>query len=141
VPIPIDRASDIAEQVGLSRHHFLEAVLLQHHPKVEWGLITGKPDPFVLELAEAAGRPFSELSAGHHRVLLEVVEDSRPEERWLSIPEIAAVKFLREIFPNMRASGLSEDDRDALRLTADLRNSDDAAHIRQAKTRSKKNES
>jgi hypothetical protein len=81
------------------------------------------------------------LSAGHRRVLREVVEDSKPEERWLSIPEIAAVKLLREIFPNMRNSGLSEDDCDALRLAASLRNADDADNSPQTTSRSKKNES
>src|SRR5690349_25089099 len=64
VPVPIDRASEIAEQVGIPRAPFLEAVLHQHHPAVEWGLVTCKTDPFVLDLEEAAGRPFSDLGAG-----------------------------------------------------------------------------
>ena len=141
VPVPIDRASDIAEQVGISRDLFLEAVLHQHHPEVQWSLITGKPDPFLLDLEKTAGVPFSALSAGHHRVLHEVVEDSMPEERWLARPEIPAVRFLRELFPNMPTSGLSEEDRDALRLAATIREMDDAAPSPQTMTRSKKNES
>jgi transcriptional regulator with XRE-family HTH domain len=126
VPVPIDRATDIAQQVGISPDLFLEAVLRQHHPKVEWGMITGEPDRFLQNLEEAAGKPLGALSAGHHRILREVVKDSKPEERWLSIPEIAAVKFLRELFPMMPTSGLSENDRDALRLAADLRTADRA---------------
>ena len=141
VPIPTDRAGDIARQVGIPPDRFLEAVLHQHHPEVEWGLITGKPNPFLLDLEESAGMPLSALSAGHHRVLGEVVEDNKPEERWLSKQEIAAVKFLRELFPKMPTSGLSEDDRETLRLAADLRKAEDAAHSHQQSTRrSQKNE-
>jgi transcriptional regulator with XRE-family HTH domain len=125
VPIPIDRALNIAEQVGIPRDRFLEAVLIQHHPGVQWRLITGEPDPSVLSLEKAAGRSLGALSAGHHRVLQEVVEDRNPEERWLAIPEISAVKFLRDLFPNMQTAGFSEEDRDALRLAVALNNAED----------------
>jgi hypothetical protein len=142
VPIPIDRALNIAEQVGISRDRFLKAVLIQHHPGVEWRLITGEPDPSLLGLEKAAGRPLSTLSAGHHRVLREVVEDRNPEERWLAIPEIAAVKFLRDLFPNMQSGGLSEGDREALRLAVELSKAEDAAEGDQRPTnQGKKNES
>jgi transcriptional regulator with XRE-family HTH domain len=141
VPVPIDRATDIAQQVGISPDHFLEAVLSQHHPEVEWGLITGKPGHFLQGLEKAAGKPLVALSAGHHRILREVVKDTKPEERWLSMPEIAAVRLLRELFPRMPTSGLSEDDRDALRLAADLRATNDGAHSNHHATSKKKNES
>jgi transcriptional regulator with XRE-family HTH domain len=120
VPVPIDRAPEIARQVGVPVDRFLEAVLRQHHPEVEWGLITGNPDPFLLDIEETAGKALSELSAGHHRVLREVVVDSKPEERWLSIPEIAAVKLLRELFPQLPTDGLSPSDRSTLRTCAEL---------------------
>jgi transcriptional regulator with XRE-family HTH domain len=134
VPIPIDRAPEIAHQVGMRPDRFLEAVLHQHHPQIEWGLITGTE--------RAAGKSVSELSAGHQQVIREVVQDQKPEERWLAIPEIAAVKLLRELFPNMRKSGLSEEDQDALRLAAALGTAEDAPSSHQRATkRSKKNES
>jgi transcriptional regulator with XRE-family HTH domain len=120
VPIPIDRAPEIARQVGISPDHFLEVVVRQHHPEVEWGLITGKPDPFLSYLQNEAGTALNALSVGHHRVLREVVQDSAPEERWLSIPEIAAVKFLRELFPNLPAAGLSVADRSTLRTCVEI---------------------
>jgi hypothetical protein len=120
VPVPIDRASEIARQVGISPDHFLEVVLRQHHPEVEWGLITGKPDPFLSDLQDAVGKPLNSLSAGHHRILREVVEDSKPEERWLAIPEVAAVKYLRELFPNLPAAGLSDADRSTLRTCVEI---------------------
>jgi hypothetical protein len=134
VPVPIDRAEDIARQVGLPVGQFLKAVLQQQHPKVEWGLITG--------VERVAGKPAGELSAEHQRVLRELVEDPRPEERWLSKREIAAVKFLRQEFPNMRNRGLSEDDRDAIRVAAALRNAEEGApHHNEATRQGRKNES
>lgn len=141
VPIPTGRATDIARLVGIPVDRFLEAVLHQHHPDVEWGLITGKPDPFTLGLELNAGKPMSALSERHQTVLREVVEDSKPEERWLSIPEIAAVKLLRDLFPEMPTRGFSDEDRDALRLAATLRSTDHAdLEQGQAMRRGKKNE-
>lgn len=110
VPIPIDRATEIAEQVGIAPNIFLAAVLRQQHPNVDWAMISEQCDPFVAILQKAADKPLHSLSDGHHRVLREVVEDRQPEERWLAIPEIAAVKFLRELFPHIPAEGLSFED-------------------------------
>ncbi len=114
VPIPIDRATDIAEQVGITPDEFLEAVLRQHHPNVEWALITAEAGQFVFD------KPLQSLSADHRRILQEVVRDSQPEERWLSIPEIAAVKFLRELFPHLSTAGLSVEDCQILRASVEL---------------------
>lgn len=140
-PIPIDRATEVACEVGLPANQFLEAVLHQRHPGVEWGLVTGGADPISRDLEEAAGKPLTKLSAEHHRVLREVVQDEQPDERWLSIPETAAVNLLRRLFPQMRTSGLSEDDRETLQLAADLRNAEDAAPPhRQAKRQIKSDE-
>lgn len=115
VPIPIDRATEIAEQVGITPDQFLEAVLRQHHPNVEWALITAETDQFVFD------KPLRSLSAEHHQILQEVVNDSHPKERWLSIPEIAAVKLLRELFPDLSVAGLSVEDYLYLRASVGLR--------------------
>lgn len=114
VPIPIDRATEIAEQVGITPDVFLEAVLRQHHPNVEWALITAEADQFVFD------KPLRSLSAEHHRIFQEVASDSKPEERWLAIPEIAAVRFLRELFPRLSVSGLSVQDYENLRASVEL---------------------
>lgn len=139
VPIPLDKAPAIAAEVGLSQASFLLAVLEQRHPNIDWQLITGAADPFASELERTAGKPLSSLGSAHQRVLRDVVRDSAPEERWLSIPEIAAMKFLRELFPNLSSSGLAENDRDALRLAADLRHAEGVTDTLQSTKRSKKN--
>lgn len=120
VPIPLDRAPAIAEEVGLPQATFLLAVLQQRHPDIDWQLITGTTDAFASELERTAGKPLSALSSAHHQVLKDVVRDSDPESRWLSIPEISAVDFLRELFPQVRTGGLSASDRQFLRTLADL---------------------
>jgi hypothetical protein len=126
VPIPIDRAVDLAEAVGISPDTFLEAVLEQRHPGIDWRMIKGQPDRNLSDLGQAIGKPVGNLSAGHLQVIREVVEDRTPEERWISIPEIAAVKLLRELFPNLNTRGLSEDDREALRVAAALRDAEES---------------
>lgn len=120
VPIPIDRALEIAREVGLPPKQFLEAVLQQRHPEVDWRLITGGRDPFATELEAIAGKPLSALGPSHQRVLREVVRDPKPEDRWLAVPEISTVKLLREIFPDLPRSGLSADDREDLNVLAML---------------------
>src|SRR5688572_16263254 len=56
VPIPLDRALDIAREVGLPDKPFLEAVLQQRHPGVDWSLVTGRADPLIGELETIAGK-------------------------------------------------------------------------------------
>lgn len=120
VPIPIDRAVDIAAEVGLPAKAFLEAVLQQRHPDVDWTLLATRPDPLITELERVAGKPLNELSAAHIGVLRDVVRDAKPEERWLAVPEISAVQLLREIFPHLRSEGLSLGDQSILRACAEL---------------------
>lgn len=121
VQIPLERAAAIATEVELPVGPFLMAVLEQRHPEVAWEMMTGRADPFATELERTAGRALSKLSAAHHKVLRDVVRDSHPEERWLSISEIAAVTCLRELFPALSTDGLSDADYDAIRLAANLR--------------------
>ena len=129
VPIPLDKAPAIAAEVGLSQASFLLAVLEQRHKSIDWQLITGTADPFASELERTAAKPLSSLSRAHQRVLRDVVRDSNPEERWLSIPEISAAKYFREIFPGLQAEGLSESDRKTLQLAVALIHTEDVPLI------------
>lgn len=124
VPIPLDRALDIAREVGLPAKQFLQEVLQQRHPNVDWRLVTSVVDPFVDELETIARKPLSDLSAEHQRVLKDVVRDPEPRSRWLSINEISALQHLRKIFPHMHRDGLSSNDRSLLDLIPNLQ--DDA---------------
>jgi transcriptional regulator with XRE-family HTH domain len=120
VPIPLDKAVAIARELQLPESSFLRAVLQQRHPEVDWQLVTQAADPFASELERLARKPLSALSPAHHRVLRDVVRDSTPEERWLSIPEIATVQLLRELFPKLHTDGLSVSDGATLRSCIEL---------------------
>jgi transcriptional regulator with XRE-family HTH domain len=128
VPVPIDRAPEIARQVGVPVDRFLEAVLRQHHPEVEWELITEPSAILYGEMEHIAGKSLDELDAGHQRVLKEAVEERDPEARWLSAAEVPVIQLVRELFPAVSAEGLSASDREFLRTIADLlRDTDEKA--------------
>jgi hypothetical protein len=120
VPIPIDRATDIAREVGLDAKQFLEAVLEQRHPEIDWSLITVPTATFCGEMERLAGKSLDELEAGHQRVLKEAVEERDPEARWICDAEVPAMQLLREQFPSVSTAGLSATDREFLRTIANL---------------------
>ncbi|GAA4756798.1 hypothetical protein GCM10023264_25760 [Sphingomonas daechungensis] len=106
VPIPVDRATDIARAVGLPEREFLLAVLHQRHDEVDWSLITSSSDEFVDELEAIAGRPLSTLPAEHRQVMREIVAESRPERRWLSLAEVPVMELIRAAVPYARSDGM-----------------------------------
>ena len=118
VPIPLDRAPDIAREVGIPLKQFLEVVLEQRHPTIDWSVLQDGNDPLIRELEDTAGKPLSALGPKYVKILSEVVRDPDPESRWLSIPELRAIAFFRDLFPNMRTDGLDEDEREIVRLSA-----------------------
>ena len=115
VPIPLDRATDIAKAVGVDERDFLIAVLEQRHAEVDWGLVTSVEDDFVEELTKIAGRPLRLLPADQRNVLREAIADPRADKRWLSIAELGAVQIIRELRPHINTEGLNGEDRHALR--------------------------
>ena len=115
VPIPIDRAVEIAQTVGLAARKFLLAVLEQRHPSIDWSLITDPASGFAGELEVIAGKSLDELPAEPRRVLREAVIDPQPSRRWLTTAELPAVELLRNLRPTIRTEGLSERDKLELR--------------------------
>lgn len=106
VPIPIDRAVEVAREVGLPEREFLLAVLEQRHREVDWALITGFKDDLVEDLEDIAGKPLSALSPEHQTVMKEVVAESRPQRRWLTVNEVPVMQAIREQVPYVRSDGL-----------------------------------
>jgi hypothetical protein len=125
VPIPIDRAVEIAEAVGISPDAFLEAVLEQRHPSIGWRMAKGRSDPLCDELTSLAGTALSSLPKGRQQVLRDAVDSADAEERWLSKAELPVVRLLRELFPHMKEGGLTAGDRATLRTIANLLNEQD----------------
>jgi hypothetical protein len=114
-PIPIDRAVELAREVGLPKKQFLLAVLQQRHSDVDWSIITIPGDEFAVELEDLAGEPLSALSADQRAIMREVVCDPNPARRWLSIAEIPVIDTIRELRPLARTEGLTPRDKKALR--------------------------
>lgn len=106
VPIPIDRAVEVAREVGLPEREFLLAVLEQRHSEVDWNLITGFQDDLVEDLEAIAGKPLSTLPAEHQQVMKEVVAEVQPRRRWLTLSEVPVMEAIREQVPYVRSDGL-----------------------------------
>jgi transcriptional regulator with XRE-family HTH domain len=123
VPIPIDRAEDIARVLGIDPKAFLQAVVKQRHPDVSWSLLSNEDgqegDELTHELAVSLGMPLKELNQEQRAVMREVAADPRPRRRWLSVHELTAIEAFREVRPAVQSEGLSALDlsriRDALR--------------------------
>jgi len=106
VPIPIDRAVEVAREVGLPEREFLLAVLEQRHEQVDWNLITSFNDDLVEDLEAIAGKPLSTLSPEHQQVMKEVVAEARPRRRWLTVNEVPVMEAIREQVPYVRSDGI-----------------------------------
>ena len=122
VPIPVDRAEDIAAAVGLPEREFLLAVLEQRHEEVNWSLITSMNDEFVEELEAIAGKPLSTLSPEHRQVMREVVTEPRPQRRWLALTEVPVMEAVRAEVPYIRSDSAPR--RVIDRITTVLRRTD-----------------
>lgn len=114
VPIPIDRAMEIAEVVGLPARAFLLAVLQQRHAEIDWNMITGIGDDFVSSLEALAGKSLAQLSAEHRAILREMVVEPQPGRRWLNLAEVPLVDALRCEEPNLRTEGVSSRQKEAI---------------------------
>jgi hypothetical protein len=115
VPIPLDRAVEIAEVVGIDSRKFFIAVLEQRHPgSTQFLRLSGQgassSDHFATELELLAGSPLDKLAEEHKRVLREVVADKAPKRRWLSLAELPTVMRLRELRPDFAERGLPKED-------------------------------
>lgn len=121
VPIPIDRAEQLADLLGLNKAAFLRAVLEQRHPDVDWSVLTlaGDHNPHADQLAEELeailGAPLSMLTDGQRRIIREVANDPRPDRRWATVQEIPTLELMREWRPSFRETGLSHEDRNKLK--------------------------
>ncbi|MDC8755358.1 helix-turn-helix transcriptional regulator [Erythrobacter sp. sf7] len=121
VPIPIDRAEELAEVLGLDKASFLRAVVEQRHPEVDWALLgtSVEPEPQSSGLAEELqaiiGGSLQELTSGQRRVLREVAHDGRAERRWATVQELPTLELIRQWRPSFREAGLPETDRRALK--------------------------
>jgi hypothetical protein len=111
VPVPLDRAAQIAGVIGIDPAEFLLAAVEQRTsdaPKLLCpdGLESSAHKGFAGELALIAGGSLDLLDEQHRSVIREVVTDAAPRRRWLSPAELPLVLRLRELRPAMKGEGL-----------------------------------
>jgi len=124
VPIPIDRAEDLADILGLDKGSFLRAVTKQRHPNVDWGLMEAQQEPEAVqrlteELEVILGARLTGLTEEHRAIFREVVASMRPSQRWLTPSEVPAMEALRKLRPSIRHSGLNGEDMMAIERVLD----------------------
>jgi len=114
VPIPIDRAQEIARVLGLDPTRFLLATLKQRHREVDFEALFGVRVPqesaVAAELEAIAGVELDELPKGTREILRQVVSSKLPERRWLSAAELPIIEMLRRRLPTLHGEGLTPDD-------------------------------
>jgi len=126
LPIPVDRAVEIAQAVGIDESKFLVLVLEQRFPDVDIKrAFADAPQeesqdlPISLvrligELSALAGRPITDLPAETLGVMREVVADPHPRRRWLTIPELSLIELARRSVPHFSQNGLAEQQIEAI---------------------------
>jgi hypothetical protein len=130
VPIPIDRAIEFADALGLSKTVFLKAVLEQRHPSVDWSAWSHQgdeerlggdavPGGLVATLEQIAGGALDELTPDQARVMREVAADRNAGRRWLTVHEVEMIELIRKLAPAIQVYGLLAAERQ--RLTEALR--------------------
>lgn len=127
LPIPIDRAIDIANATQMDAGAFLLAVLEQRHSDIDFlKMLTGrdaKQDPaahpmgmdLADTLSQALDQPLKSLSSEQVGVIREIIADPHPRRRWASISEASIIDFVRRDLPEIARDGLSAVQRDALK--------------------------
>lgn len=121
VPIPVERAVQLAEVLMLDERTFVMAVLNQRFPKVDWKSLLSSPhgsnaaDNLVESLEAILDGPLDLLNDDQTHVIREVASDKNASNRWLTVHEVPAVSLLRSLRPKMWSDGLSSKDREAVR--------------------------
>lgn len=118
VPIPIERALELARAIDVDEAEFLRAVLDQRHPEINWNMLyyvnedaavspTGR---IVGDIEAAAGQPLWLLSQEQLAVIKEAAADPHPRRRWIAVLEIAAMETIRKAQPHIGILGLNPDE-------------------------------
>lgn len=119
VPIPLERALDIAEATDLDPGDFLAACVEQRNPDAKRLLRSFAPEEtssfsLVSDLNVIAGGPLDEMTDGQKLVMREAASDSRASRRWLSAAELPLIELVRRLRPSVTREGLTPSDLSAI---------------------------
>lgn len=122
VGIPLERATSIADAIGLDSRLFLAAVVDQR-ARGALRLLAAPPDNvshLSSEIKAITGVHLDGLNDEQKAVIREVAADPSPRRRWLSIAELPAVMCLRQARPSMATEGLPSSELNLLAAVMDL---------------------
>lgn len=117
IPIPVERAREIAMVLDINPDAFFKLVLKQRYPEISLSIENDVTNHFALlsELSQpdtSAG--VSNATPSQMRVIREVLRDDHAAERWLSPHEIPYVNAIRKLKPDVITDGLSSSDLEML---------------------------
>jgi hypothetical protein len=118
MPIPFERVPELSTILKLDVATFSLAVLEQRAPAVLAALDAELHVTELAALSPAARRAFSkicsasQMSERHADIIVEVLDDPQPDERWLQLFEVPIIKMIREHFPQ----GVSMGDLELLKV-------------------------
>lgn len=119
IPIPVERAKDIAGVLDINPDAFMKLVLKQRYPDLPLSVEDDVNNHFAL-LSELSlpSLPvgLSNATPSQMRIIREVLRDDHASERWLSPHEVFFVGEIRKLRPDIIADGLSSDDLQQVRL-------------------------
>ncbi|WP_156135570.1 helix-turn-helix domain-containing protein [Novosphingobium malaysiense] len=123
VPIPLDRAVEIAHATALDPGEFLAAAVQQRtdsaaiylSPRRADSGLGGEGCNLSTGLEQALGIPIDELNDEQQLVLREVVLDPKPARRWLSPDELPIMLAIRSGWASGGRKALSRDALQRLR--------------------------
>lgn len=117
-PIPIERAEEIAALLMMDPAAFLQAVVEQRYPDVDWRLINSteneRQDALARELEAIIGAQPAVLNEHQRRVMREVASEPQPHLRWLSVNDAATARALANKPSRQEDSATSQDDIDEI---------------------------
>ena len=113
IPIPVERAEEIATVLEMNTSSFLKMVLKQRFPKIS--LPFGDMHSLNTNLSTdinliGLGDSLSRATPTQLSIIRDVLRDHRPEERWLSTEEVFVVSEIRKLRPDVTRNGLSSKD-------------------------------
>jgi transcriptional regulator with XRE-family HTH domain len=113
IPIPVERAQEIATVLDINPHAFMKLVLKQRYPNMPISEEDDVTNHFAL-LSEL-NQPrlpvgLSNATPSQMRIIREVLRDDHASERWLSPHEVFFVNVIRKLRPEVVTDGLSSSD-------------------------------
>lgn len=114
IPIPIERAEEIAAALGMEPKSFVKLALKQRYPDLD--MPSFSKDVIRTELIdgltfEASGsHQMVELTDGQKMVIREVMRDVAAPDRWLTPHEVGVIALIRQLRPSVSNDGLNAAD-------------------------------